>query len=284
MKVPDAIELLEMINSYSLDFMNEADQDRFNELYEEYSRKYNFGEFSSENENKKFEAEKMKIRYEKIHFCPICPQKPFNILGLGAHCKTKHPELIKSEKSKFHKKDRDIDFDDVVFEIAKIGIESRKKFLVDKVFNFHDKTKKDNPASEHFKLYLEDIEHTGPITKELVRSFCIEDLELFNEKIDELGKFDEDRFLDKKIYWIQRNGNPIKIKKMDDQHLENTLRLLFTHNISDEYSESLDVMMKEKMRRIKSDNWNPGTNLGRATEEYVNSWNSFWFKDGENEN
>lgn len=284
MKVSDVIELLEMINSYDLSFMNDQDLNRFNEIYEEYSRKYNFGEFSSENEKKKLEAEKMKVRFDRIHFCPLCPQKPFNILGLGAHCKTKHPELIKSEKSKFHKKDRDIDFDDVVFEIAKIGIECRKKFLVDKVFNFHDRTKKENPASEHFKLYLEDIEHTGPITKEFVRSFCIEDLELFNEKIDELGKFDENKFLDKKIYWIQRNGNPIKIKKMDDQHLENTLRLIFRNDELELAGIGLTYLMKEKMKRIKSDNWNPGTNLGRATEEYVNCWNSFLFKENGNEN
>lgn len=216
----DTIKLFGILREYYLE-INDEDKEILDNLYEKYSRKYDFGEFSEIELAQKAERAKLKSRYERVHFYPQCPQKPYDIIGLGSHCKQKHPELVQSEKSKLHKKDRDIDFDDVVFNIAKLGLEARIKFLVDKIYKFYSECKKENVAIEHIKIFVGEDE----FSKELLRSFSLNILEDFNEKINSLG-VSENNFLDPKKYWMQRNGNPIKIKTMDDQHLENTLRLV----------------------------------------------------------
>lgn len=260
----DTIKLFELLNEYNLDLID-SDKEVFDNLYEKYSRQYDFGEYSKKSlENKALDA-KMKSRFERVHFCPLCPQKPYNILGLGSHCKQKHPELVKSEKSKLHKKDSDIDFDDVVFEISKLGSDAREKYLVNKIYKFYSECKKDNSAIEYIKNWIDEDE----FCKELLRSFSLNVLEDFNEKIDELGKFDPSRLFDRKAYWIQRNGNPIKIKSMDNQHLENTLRLIFRNNIVDENPIGLEALTKEKRKRIQNNLWYPGTDLGNVTENYL---------------
>lgn len=264
MNKEDTIKLFELLKQYNLD-INSEDQEVFNNLYEKYSRQYDFGDFSKTELEKKSQEAKMKSRFERNHFCPLCPQKPYNIIGLGSHCKQKHPELVKSEKSKFHKKDRDLDFDDVVFEIAKLGSEVRFKYLVDKVYKFYSECKKDNSAMEYINVWVdEDV-----FSKELLRTFHVHVLENFNEKIDELGKFDPSRLFDRKVYWIQRNGNSIRIKNMSDQHLENTLRLIFRNNIVDENPIGLTYLMKEKRKRIQNNSWFPGNDLGNTTESYL---------------
>lgn len=178
----DTIKLFELLNQYNLDLID-SDKDVFDNLYEKYSRQYDFGEFSKKSlENKSLDA-KMKSRFERAHFCPLCPQKPYDILGLGSHCKQKHPELVKSEKSKLHKKDSDSDFDDVVFEISKLGQEARIKYLVNKIYKFYSECKKDNSAIEYIKIWVDEQE----FSKELLRSFSLNVLEDFNGKIDSLS-------------------------------------------------------------------------------------------------